>query len=136
MAATFCLYDFFVYRRNTKVVHAAARSNALVSSLFPTTVKERLLDEANRRRSNGSAGPKLSAQQRKVTDSETLFMSQPIAEQYPDTTILFGGKVLSACPTIGIPIALPNSSEIDLAGFTAWSSSREPSQVFTLLETL
>jgi len=38
----------------------------------------------------------------------------PIAELFTDTTVLFA----------------------DIAGFTAWSSVREPSQVFTLLETL
>jgi hypothetical protein len=39
---------------------------------------------------------------------------EPIADFWPNTTILFA----------------------DLSGFTAWSSTREPSQVFTLLETL
>jgi class 3 adenylate cyclase len=37
-----------------------------------------------------------------------------IAELFPETTIMFA----------------------DIAGFTAWASSREPSHVFTLLETL
>lgn len=40
--------------------------------------------------------------------------SKIIAELYPEVTIMFA----------------------DLAGFTAWSSSRDPEQVFTLLETL
>jgi hypothetical protein len=39
---------------------------------------------------------------------------EPIADFWPNTTILFAG----------------------LSGFTAWSSTREPTQVFTLLETL
>ena len=38
----------------------------------------------------------------------------PIADLFPETTICF----------------------MDLAGFTRWSSAREPSQVFVLLETL
>ena len=38
----------------------------------------------------------------------------PIAEMFPHTTIIFA----------------------DIVGFTAWSSQREPAQVFTLLETL
>jgi class 3 adenylate cyclase len=42
------------------------------------------------------------------------FGSEPIADFFPHTTVLFA----------------------DLSGFTAWSSTREPSQVFTLLETL
>ena len=40
--------------------------------------------------------------------------SKPIADLFPDSTVLFA----------------------DIAGFTAWSSVREPSQVFTLLETV
>jgi hypothetical protein len=40
--------------------------------------------------------------------------AKQIAELFPETTILFA----------------------DIAGFTAWASSREPSHVFTLLETL
>jgi class 3 adenylate cyclase len=40
--------------------------------------------------------------------------NEPIADLFPNTTILFA----------------------DISGFTAWSSEREPSQVFILLETL
>jgi class 3 adenylate cyclase len=40
--------------------------------------------------------------------------SKPIADLFPETTIIFA----------------------DIAGFTAWSSTREPSQVFRLLETV
>ncbi|CAB9506494.1 Receptor-type guanylate cyclase gcy [Seminavis robusta] len=49
-----------------------------------------------------------------VATSETIFGSKPIADLFPATTIMFG----------------------DMVGFTAWSSAREPSQVFTLLETI
>ena len=41
-------------------------------------------------------------------------VSRPIADFFPETTVMFA----------------------DIAGFTAWSSVREPSQVFTLLETV
>jgi class 3 adenylate cyclase len=40
--------------------------------------------------------------------------TKPIADLFPETTIMFA----------------------DIAGFTAWSSTREPSQVFTLLEAI
>jgi class 3 adenylate cyclase len=42
------------------------------------------------------------------------FDTKPIADLFPHTTIMFA----------------------DIVGFTAWSSSKEPSQVFTLLETI
>ena len=40
--------------------------------------------------------------------------TKPIADLFPETTIMFA----------------------DISGFTAWSSTREPSQVFTLLEAI
>jgi class 3 adenylate cyclase len=41
-------------------------------------------------------------------------VSPPVADLYPEATVMFA----------------------DISGFTAWSSVREPTQVFTLLETL
>ena len=40
--------------------------------------------------------------------------SRPIADLFPETSVLYA----------------------DIAGFTSWSSAREPNQVFTLLETI
>ena len=45
---------------------------------------------------------------------ENGFDSKPIADLFPYTTVMFA----------------------DIVGFTAWSSVREPSQVFTLLESV
>lgn len=42
---TFCMYDAFVRRRNAKVLDAAAESNAIISSLFPTNVRDRLFED-------------------------------------------------------------------------------------------
>lgn len=46
MAATFGLYDYFVNKRNRKVVHAAAKFNSIVASLFPENVRDRLFADA------------------------------------------------------------------------------------------
>ena len=46
----FCLYDCLVQHRQLKVVQAAARSAALVSTLFPAQVRDRLMDDAMLRR--------------------------------------------------------------------------------------
>ena len=48
------------------------------------------------------------------SDTKNKYGSDPIADFFPSATVLF----------------------MDIAGFTAWSSSREPSQVFILLETI
>jgi class 3 adenylate cyclase len=135
MAFTFFVYDRFVHRRNTKVVNAAARSSAIVTSLFPSNVRARLYEEAEEKAkqkiSSKLAGVQAPQSQLKdflngsdsngkvvdfanEEDELNFFKSKPIAELFPNTTIMFG----------------------DIAGFTAWSSSREPAQVFTLLETL
>jgi hypothetical protein len=44
-AATFLVYDCLVERRQKKVYDAAKKSNAIVSSLFPSNVRDRLFDE-------------------------------------------------------------------------------------------
>ena len=46
MTAAFFIYDRSVNRRNSKVEGAAVRSNALVASLFPTNVREKLYEQA------------------------------------------------------------------------------------------
>ena len=47
MIATFFVYDRFVARRNDKVIDAAARSSTIVSSLFPSNVRDRLYAQAD-----------------------------------------------------------------------------------------
>jgi class 3 adenylate cyclase len=49
-----------------------------------------------------------------ATSTRDLHSTAPIADLFPNTTILFA----------------------DIAGFTAWCSEREPTQVFILLETI
>ena len=39
------VYDILVQRRNNKLVANAARSNAVVSSLFPGTIRDRILQQ-------------------------------------------------------------------------------------------
>ena len=50
----------------------------------------------------------------RAAEDDIVHSDKPIADLFPATTILFG----------------------DIAGFTAWSSVREPAQVFILLETV
>jgi class 3 adenylate cyclase len=127
MSATFFIYDRFVYRRNVKVVDAAVRSSTIVSSLFPSNVRKRIYEDAKVKKDaidNQASHTRLknflNYGETKVEtepgnpNRTNAFESKPIAELFPNTTVMFG----------------------DISGFTAWSSSREPTQVFTLLETL
>ena len=128
-AMVFILYDFLVTRRQSIVSHAAAKTQALVSSLFPKNVQQRILDDANEQAMNdykakSHNGFRGKAQLKDFLDGDedfderdansSAFATRPIADLFPETTVLFA----------------------DIAGFTAWSSTREPSQVFALLETV
>lgn len=101
-----------------KVIGAAARSNAIVSSLFPEAIRDRLLehqeqdDDATSRNLQGF----LRADKSKFNkfNKALLFETKPIADLFPETTVIFA----------------------DIVNFTSWSSVRDPSQVFTLLEVV
>jgi hypothetical protein len=122
MAIAFFLYDYMVHKRNKKIVCVAATSNAFLSTLFPTDVRNRLLDaeaaEAadndDDKKGRGAAAPQLQRMMEAGrfpmeddTDAQPTFKSKPIADLFNETTVLFA----------------------DICGFSAWSSVREPSQV-------
>jgi class 3 adenylate cyclase len=144
-SAVFLVYDFVVQRRQAKVMTSAARSNAIVSSLFPPEIRDRLFgnddekkdkkdelpimpesskfrlksylnDEEKAAAANNQNGKKDPQQliSPEIAKALNMYDTKPIADLFPNTTVMFA----------------------DIAGFTAWSSVREPSQVFTLLETV
>ena len=130
----FLLYDFFVQKRQRKVQTVAQKTTAIVASLFPKNVQRRIMQEAmeeaeaSRRISSGKDKLRkfLGNDENTAEDSdddlksgeifhgEGYFKTKPIADFFPETSIMFA----------------------DIVGFTAWSSTREPSQVFILLETI
>jgi hypothetical protein len=126
----FMTYDFLVQRRQVKVHTAAVKSNAIVSSLFPAKIRDRLFQQQHEkdkkvsRKKNGGLDAKTSNFRQDDDQAQTedgannsspdMYDTKPIADLFPNTTVMFA----------------------DLAGFTAWSSVREPSQVFILLETV
>jgi class 3 adenylate cyclase len=148
-ACLFLTYDHLVQKRQREIMDSAARSNAIVSSLFPAEIRDRLFkgDEEG----GNKPGTDSKGDHKKVVDTqvvkalpgdapqkyrlknylneeeaeapkeahpghsdEEIHESKPIADLFPNTTVMFA----------------------DISGFTAWSSVREPSQVFTLLETV
>jgi Adenylate and Guanylate cyclase catalytic domain len=126
LGISFFSYDRFARKRHDKVVQKATQSTAFVSSLFPATVRDRVMASQNQpphgSHSHGrgrlAQKPRDSAdntESSQVNDGDVvLYKSKPIADLFPETTVLFA----------------------DIAGFTAWSSTREPAQVFVLLETI
>lgn len=129
----FVLYDYTVYQRQMKIMASAKRTNEIVSTLFPRNVRERLLQRQNEggdkikasypKNAKGgvASGPTKAITYLDHDDTEgpafspeAMFASDPIADLFASATIMFA----------------------DIAGFTKWSSDREPSQVFRLLETI
>jgi class 3 adenylate cyclase len=120
---TFLGYDFLNEKRNTAVMENARQTNLIVSSLFPAIVRDRLFKEGKGGAGRGLAegdSKRILATPRNMLKSfiddgqKDISKTTPIADLFPDTTVMFA----------------------DIAGFTAWSSLRQPTQVFTLLETI
>ncbi|KAL7560177.1 hypothetical protein ACA910_016606 [Epithemia clementina (nom. ined.)] len=113
----FFVYDRLVERRQRLILKKAERTNAIVSSLFPKTVRERLMEETTNNDQQKKKGLFLAGQQHRQMengDFDPHVGPAPIADLFPHATVLFA----------------------DIAGFTAWSSTREPAQVFTLLQAV
>lgn len=93
---------------NLVAIHLAAYAK---HSLFPSTVRERLFDQDafdSNLATKNTQGPD------RMFGAAMVRSSKPIADLFTSATVLFA----------------------DFVGFTAWSSVREPSQVFTLLEAV
>jgi len=100
-------------------VKKAAAEHSIVTDLYPKNVRDRLIRQ-NKDKTTAAMQEKLHqydvlnlnwALPHKV---DSIKDDVPIADEYPNTTIMFA----------------------DIAGFTKWSSIREPKTVFKLLETL
>ena len=89
----FLVYDYFVRRRGQIYMKKIKEQEAIVSDIFPTTIRDRMLGLG----SQGKAGDSL-----------------PLADLFVNTTVIVA----------------------NIVGFTAWSSAREPEQVFILLEKI
>ncbi|CAB9508033.1 Receptor-type guanylate cyclase gcy [Seminavis robusta] len=137
MAFFFFTYDKFVQRRNEKVVRQAAKTNAIVSSLFPTNVRDRLFGGDNQsQKSKKTMGSSQGGGRGRLKNFLTDNMSANNSESGGGGASVGGGSVKSSDQ----PIAdlFPHCTVLfaDIVGFTAWSSMREPTQVFRLLESI
>jgi class 3 adenylate cyclase len=122
-----------MFSRQRMVMKTAIKSHEIVANLFPEVVRNRLFgdgaseeimdmdggDHTNTMR-DGDDEPGVSEYLNKPSmmnfspTGDGTRKLKPIADLFPNTTVLFA----------------------DIAGFTAWSSVRDPSQVFILLETV
>lgn len=119
-------YEVVVNRRMVRIVKAEKENRAIVSSIFPEDVRNRILQEQKEHKEvENLAHPKLklksfldkgrpASAMRDETEDLSFLTAKPIADLFPFCTVIFA----------------------DISGFTPWSSEREPEQVFTLLETI
>lgn len=92
-----------------KYMDRIIQQDKIVTDVFPTAIRDRLY--ANNGRTDKPQDDMI------LDDFEgqsNVVGEKPLADLFPNTTVVFA----------------------DIAGFTAWSSAREPRQVFTLLETI
>jgi class 3 adenylate cyclase len=150
VSVAFLAFNLVVERKQRKLLLTAQKQNAIVSSLFPKVVQKHLMTtvgldeetprdcgEANQRMGRnpkslsglGSSHSKqdtykdgdcgrsyTSGASSDGTSAGTLSSrrTRPVADLFPETTIMFA----------------------DIVGFSEWSTLREPSQVFVLLESI
>ena len=93
-------------------------SGAIVSSLFPEAYRDRLMAAQNNKSNNYGAVSEESPQINNGADGiggeSCTALGQVVADLYPECTVFFA----------------------DIAGFTHWSATRKPVQVFCLLEEI
>ncbi|KAL7556385.1 hypothetical protein ACA910_014127 [Epithemia clementina (nom. ined.)] len=127
--AVFIAYDCFVEIRQRIVMRNALRTGAIVSSLFPSGFRDRIIDEE----STSSIGARPAKGKKAYLsikghiksfldhgDSEEHHgpsghhKAKPLADFFPATTVMFA----------------------DISNFTSWASQRDPEQVFVLLQNI
>jgi hypothetical protein len=143
---SFCCYDRFVQKRNSMVVDAANRSTAIVDSLFPANVRDRILEDRAvtkvRKRSSALKGYLFGDNKAMIEAKDEEgggYKTKPIADLFPETTILVSMAIVFGNVEVVNGFSYLSCECLqfgDIVGFTAWSSVREPSQVFELLETV
>ena len=86
----FILYDQKLARQQNEIISSAKRSNAIVSSLFPSHIREQVISA-----STAMTQKTMGSKSLKESESALLYSSAPpIAELYPEATVLFAGTLI------------------------------------------
>ena len=146
--AIFITYDRCIERRQNLTMKSVARSTKVLNSLYPATVRGRLFESADdsllRTRRNGAKQTTVIrvSNDRPSSNTGSLFRRvRPLQARSSIRTFLNECETSEGHDDVDLPrtapIAdlFPNSTVLfaDISGFTAWSSEREPAQVFQLL---
>jgi class 3 adenylate cyclase len=113
--ALFLVHGNVRTKQQKRIEASAEHDNAILSSLYPAQVRERMLkvnDVDATLKGRGLA--KEGGDKDEDEEVAKLLLTKPIADLFPNATVLFA----------------------DIWGFSSWSSERQPVDVFILLETL
>jgi class 3 adenylate cyclase len=125
----------------------AKRSKTIVDSLFPSMVRERLLQDNSGQFSIISAEEPVSFSEltkintlanKNISESDPIRMPQLQSKATLKSVRESEGAALDHRSSQPIADLYKNATVLfaDIAGFTAWSAERDPPQVFKLLETV
>ena len=93
IAVVVVVYDVFVKRRNNKLIMNAARSNAIVTSLFPGHIRDQLLEERENEKTKNASGVTKSSKMRtfltSAVNEDGSNGTKPLADLFLETTVLF-----------------------------------------------
>ncbi|CAB9523074.1 Receptor-type guanylate cyclase gcy [Seminavis robusta] len=112
----FLLYAMEITRRQKITLAKALQARNIVNDVFPAIIRNRMLEQEQEANIGGYTSNKQRVKSflNSGTGTEAGALGKPIADLYTSTTIMFA----------------------DVAGFTPWSSTRDPGQVFTFLQTI
>ena len=103
------------------------RSKAIIASLFPDTVREKLFDIDGDVKVDGKGFLQKDAAKAVALGREAQQHSSIFGTHDP----ILGSQTMAADLYLECTVCIT-----DIVGFTAWSSSRTPQEVFTLLESI
>lgn len=110
LGALFFLYIHLSKKAQEQLERKNAETTAIVNSLIPVSVRKQIFDKDR----GAQALRRVYLKNDDGDDSDLVYESKPIADFFPETTVMYAR----------------------ITGFTSWSSTRQPSQVFVLLETI
>ncbi|CAB9521492.1 Receptor-type guanylate cyclase gcy [Seminavis robusta] len=143
----FLTYDRCVQRRQRVLKKTAEDSNEVLASFFPPIVRERLFgpqtsatlsDSSTTRRSSSTAMSKSLTRRSSTSFSVSNKHTKRRQSSMPELSPSYDLEEVVVDDSLPIADLYENCTVFfaDIAGFTAWSSKRQPGEVFKLLETL
>ena len=146
-SVVFLVYDHLTRARQRRILKSALQNSAVVASLFPHSFRDRVLVSQRSTGSQRDTTPQGRLQTFLRNNFSVRTESErgagPIAEYFEEATVSKCSRnayrverIMSCVYRETILTTCHGAVFADIANFTAWSSVREPGQVFSLLENI